>query len=169
VSLYTLSKGYGMASRRVGYMVIPDALWGAVNKIQDTLLICPPAVSQCAAVAALTVGSSWATNRLATLDTTRRRMREALGSDGLPVDVAEPEGAFYFFMRVRSDMDPMTLTERLVREHKVAVMPGSAFGASGCAIRVSYGALAPDTVAEGLGRLVTGLRVIVGQGREETR
>jgi aspartate/methionine/tyrosine aminotransferase len=169
VSLYSLSKGYGMASWRVGYMVIPDALWGAVNKIQDTLLICPPAVSQCAAVAAVTVGSSWATARLANLDATRRRMREALGAHGLPLDIAEPEGAFYFFMRVRSTMDPMTLTERLVREHKVAVMPGSAFGASGCAIRVSYGALAADTVAEGLGRLVTGLRAIVGQDREETR
>jgi aspartate/methionine/tyrosine aminotransferase len=80
----------------------------------------------------------------------------------MAVDLTVPDGAFYFFLRVHSTMDPMTLTERLVREHKVAVMPGSAFGAAGCAIRVSYGALDADTVTEGLSRLVTGLRTIVG-------
>ena len=45
-----------MASWRIGYMVVPDALNDAVNKIQDTILICPPAVSQHAALAALQVG-----------------------------------------------------------------------------------------------------------------
>jgi aspartate/methionine/tyrosine aminotransferase len=169
ISLYSLSKAYGMASWRVGYMVIPDALWSAVNKIQDTLLICPPAVSQRAAAAALTVGATWATDRLVGLNTTRRKMREALGAGGMPVDVIVPDGAFYFFMRVRSTMDPMTLTERLIREHKVAVMPGSAFGAAGCALRVSYGALDADSVAEGLTRLVTGLRTIVGEANMELR
>jgi aspartate/methionine/tyrosine aminotransferase len=169
ISLYSLSKAYGMASWRVGYMVIPDALWSAVNKIQDTLLICPPAVSQRAAAAALTVGATWATDRLVGLNTTRRKMGEALGAGGMPVDVIVPDGAFYFFMRVRSTMDPMTLTERLIREHKVAVMPGSAFGAAGCALRVSYGALDADSVAEGLTRLVTGLRTIVGEAKMELR
>ncbi len=162
ISLFSLSKAYGMASWRIGYMVIPDALWSAVNKIQDTLLICPPAVSQRAAAAALDVGASWATDRLAGLDATRRRMLEALSAEGMPVDVTVPNGAFYFFLRVHSTMDPMTLTERLIREHQVAVMPGTAFGAAGCAIRVSYGALDADTVAEGLGRLVSGLHAIVG-------
>ena len=56
ISLYSLSKAYGMASWRIGYMVIPEALSEAVNKIQDTILICPPAVSQHAAMAALEVG-----------------------------------------------------------------------------------------------------------------
>ena len=49
-----------MASWRIGYMVIPDALLEAVNKIQDTILICPPAVSQHAALAALDVGRAFA-------------------------------------------------------------------------------------------------------------
>ena len=53
ISLFSLSKAYGMASWRVGYMVVPDVLFEAVNKIQDTILICPPAVSQHAAMAAL--------------------------------------------------------------------------------------------------------------------
>ena len=57
LSLYSLSKAYGMASWRVGYMVVPEVLAEAINKIQDTLLICPPAASQRAALAALAVGA----------------------------------------------------------------------------------------------------------------
>jgi aspartate/methionine/tyrosine aminotransferase len=164
ISLHSLSKAYGMASWRVGYMVIPEALWSAVNKIQDTVLICPPVISQRAAAAALTVGATWATDRIEGLNATRQRMREALSAEGMPIDVTVPDGAFYFFVRVHSTMDPMMLTERLIREHQVAVMPGSAFGAAGCAIRVSYGALDAGTVAEGVARLVTGLRTIVSEG-----
>ena len=53
ISLYSLSKSYGFASWRIGYMVIPEGLFDAVNKIQDTILICPAAVSEVAALGAL--------------------------------------------------------------------------------------------------------------------
>ena len=56
ISLFSLSKAFGFASWRIGYMTIPEALFDAVNKIQDTNLICPAAVSQHAALAALDVG-----------------------------------------------------------------------------------------------------------------
>ena len=59
-------------------------------------------------------------------------------------------------------MDPMVLGERLIREHHVAVIPGPAFGMTeGCVFRVAYGALQKETVAEGIGRLVRGLRAIL--------
>src|SRR6266545_4276167 len=45
ISLYSLSKAYGFASWRIGYMVIPEHLFESVNKIQDTNLICPPQIS----------------------------------------------------------------------------------------------------------------------------
>jgi aspartate/methionine/tyrosine aminotransferase len=158
ISLYSLSKAYGMASWRIGYMVIPNALWDAVNKIQDTLLICAPSVSQVAAVAALGVGSAYAKDRLAGLDATRRKVHAALNSSEMPSAAPLSEGAFYFFVRVRTRLSPMALTERLIREHRVAVIPGSAFGDFGsCSIRVSYGALDANLVAEGLDRLVGGL------------
>jgi aspartate/methionine/tyrosine aminotransferase len=53
ISIFSLSKSYGFASWRIGYQVIPDHLFGAVNKVQDTVLICPPVVSQYAAVGAM--------------------------------------------------------------------------------------------------------------------
>ena len=159
ISLYSLSKAYGMASWRMGYMVIPELLWEAVNKIQDTLLVCPPLVSQHAAIAALRVGRSYCAAHVARLDQMRTMMKEALTAPGLPCEVPAARGAFYYFIDVRTSLDSLTLAERLIRMHKVAVIPGSAFGASdGCRIRVSYGALDAATAAEGASRLVNGLK-----------
>jgi aspartate/methionine/tyrosine aminotransferase len=163
ISLYSLSKAYGMASWRMGYMVVPVGLWDAINKIQDTLLICPPAVSQHAATAALLVGRAYAGTHLAELDGLRRLIFEALDDPAVPCDVPAADGAFYYLVRVHSTLDPLTLTERLIRRHQVAVIPGSAFGDAGCSIRISYGALRPESVAEGAGRLVRGLREECGK------
>jgi aspartate/methionine/tyrosine aminotransferase len=142
-------------------MVIPELLNEAVNKIQDTILICPPAVSQHAALAALEVGRSFAGAHLERLDRTRHAILDALSASDVPCDVPSPDGAFYYLVRVHSTMDSMTLSERLIREHKVATIPGSAFAdPSPCSIRISYGALDSDTVIEGLARLVGGLRSV---------
>jgi len=163
ISLFSLSKAFGMAGWRVGYLVVPQALSDAVGKIQDTLLICATVVAQHAAVAALEIGRAHAAAHLPALDRTRGRMLQALSAPGMPCDVVEPGGAFYYFLKVRTQLDAMTLTERLIREHRVAVTPGSAFGdRDGCAVRVSYGALDSETVAEGLGRLVAGLSALAG-------
>jgi aspartate/methionine/tyrosine aminotransferase len=161
ISLYSFSKAYGMASWRVGYMVIPEALNDAINKIQDTILICPPAASQHAAAAALQVGRSHARPHLERLDAMRRAIFESLGRPDVPCDVPSPDGAFYYLVRVHSTLDSMTLTERLIKEHRVATIPGSAFAdPSPCSIRISYGALDSDSIIEGLRRLVDGLRAL---------
>jgi aspartate/methionine/tyrosine aminotransferase len=76
--------------------------------------------------------------------------------------VPPAEGAFYCCLRVNAKADQMDVAERLIREHKVAVIPASAFGLTdGCYFRVAYGALEKATVAEGIGRLVDGLRRIL--------
>ena len=161
VSLYSLSKAYGMASWRIGYMVAPEVLAEAIHKIQDTLLICPPAASQRAALAALAVGAAYPRRYLSQLDGMRHTIYEALHDPAVPCDVPAVAGAFYYLIRVHSSLDSMTLVERLIREHKVATIPGSAFAASApCSIRISYGALEPQAVAEGVGRLVRGLRAL---------
>jgi aspartate/methionine/tyrosine aminotransferase len=160
-SLFSLSKAYGMASWRIGYMVVPEALNDAVHKIQDTILICPPAASQHAALAALAVGRAHAQPHIAGLDRTRRAIYDELTQAGMPCDVPSVDGAFYYLVRVHGALDSMTLTERLIREHRVATIPGSAFAdSSPCSIRISYGALDADSVIEGLHRLVSGLQAL---------
>jgi aspartate/methionine/tyrosine aminotransferase len=161
ISLYSFSKAYGMASWRVGYMVIPETLDDAINKIQDTILICPPAASQHAAAAALQIGCSHARPHLERLDAMRQAILESLRRPDVPCDVPSPDGAFYYLVRVHSTLDSMTLTERLIKEHRVATIPGSAFAdPSPCSIRISYGALDSDSIIEGLRRLVDGLRAL---------
>ena len=160
ISIYSLSKSYGMASWRIGYMVIPESLWNAVNKIQDTLLICAPAVSQRAALAALGVGRPYALDQLGALSTMRRLVGESLTRPGVPWHVAASSGALYYFVRLRSSRDPLEVCERLIREHQVAVVPGSAFGDNACSVRVSYGALDAETAREGAARLVGGLAAL---------
>ena len=163
ISLFSLSKAYGLASWRIGYMVIPHALWDAVNKIQDTIIICPPLVSQHVAAAALRAGRTYTNIHVERLNAIRAMMAEALSQPGVPCDVPPALGAFYYFLRVRSSMDALTMTERLIREHRVAVIPGSAFGASdGCHLRVSYGALDAGTAEEGIKRLVNGVKELAG-------
>jgi aspartate/methionine/tyrosine aminotransferase len=162
ISLYSLSKAYGMASWRVGYMVAPETLWSAINKIQDTLLICAPAVSQYAAVAALGVGREYAAAQLESLAGVRRLVFDALSDSQVPCEVPPAGGAFYYFLRVPSTMTPIALVERLIREHRVAAMPGSAFGdEQACSLRISYGALDRASVGEGIARLAAGLRALV--------
>ena len=163
ISLFSLSKAYGMASWRVGYMTIPELLWDAVNKIQDTNLVCPSGIAQQAALAAVQAGTTYAAPNLERLDHTRQLVYRELTRPDVPCDTPKSDGAFYYFVRVRSAMDPMQLVERLVREHKVSAMPGSAFGAAdGCFLRVSYGAVDEQMAAEGIARLTGGLRAIVG-------
>lgn len=163
ISLFSFSKAYGMAGWRVGYMAIPEHLLDAVRKIQDTNLICPTIAAQRAALGALEAGAGWCRERVREIGEVRRAVREGLAALGGLAEVPPAAGALYFLVRVRTSMGPLELVERLIREHRVAAIPGTAFGcARGCSIRVSYGALDRRTAAEGVGRLARGLRALCG-------
>ena len=160
ISLFSLSKAYGFAGWRVGYMAYPESLEAAMTKIQDTVLICPPISSQVAAAAALGVGRAYCEPYLKELAEVRQLVLSQLATLGPRVKVPLAEGAFYNFVQIDSPLDPMVVAERLIREHKVAVLPGMTFGIEGCYLRIAYGALKKETVAEGMGRLVRGLAAI---------
>jgi len=162
ICLYSLSKAYGLASWRIGYMVVPQRLVMPIRKAQDTILICPPVVSQAAAVGAMTAGPDYVRRWLGELGDVRRMVLEQLSAIGSYCTVPPTRGAFYFLLRIDTRKDPMDIVERLVREFAVAVIPGTTFGMTrGCYLRVSYGALEKQSVAEGIGRLVNGLNAIV--------
>lgn len=163
ISLFSLSKAYGFASWRIGYMVIPQRLATAIRKVQDTNLICPPVISQYAAVGALQVGADYARGYVEEMARARAAVLAELRSIEDICTVVPTQGAFYLLLRIAGGGDPLNLVERLVREHRVAAIPGSTFGIEdSCTLRVSYGALRATEVEEGIGRLVRGLRAIVG-------
>lgn len=162
ISLFSLSKAYGFASWRVGYMVIPESLTVAVRKAQDTILICPPVISQVAAVGALKAGPAYCRAQIDRVAQVRHRVLDELDAVRGFCTIPPALGAFYLLLRVDTPLDAMTVAERLVREFGVAVIPGTTFGIQqGCYLRVAYGALDADTIAEGIGRLVRGLKAIV--------
>jgi aspartate/methionine/tyrosine aminotransferase len=162
ISMYSLSKAYGFAGWRIGYLAYPEHLAVAMMKSQDTILCCPPVASQIAAAAALDVGRAYCDPYVRELAEIRHVVVDRLGALAPLATVPAADGAFYCLLKVNTEIDPLALAERLIREHRVAVVPGTAFGmADGCYFRVAYGALQKETVAEGIGRLVDGLRAIL--------
>ena len=169
-SLFSLSKAYGMAGWRVGYAAFPRQLMGALAKVQDTVLICPPQVSQRAALAALEAGPAWCRPRIAALGERRRQLLAAVAAareGGLAVELlGSPDGAFYGLLRVPCQLDGLGLVERLVLDHGVAALPGESFGLTTAGgrslLRLSYGMLDAAPLEEALGRLFRGLTALVG-------
>jgi aspartate/methionine/tyrosine aminotransferase len=154
-----LSKAYGFASWRIGYMVIPPHLLESVQKIQDTNVICAAVVSQYAALGALEAGKAYCQEQIAAIATVRELVLQQLNSIPHLCTVPPANGAFYFLLKVHTDLTSMELVERLIRDHRVATLPGSTFGLeTGCYLRVAYGALDKEMAIEGIGRLVEGLK-----------
>ena len=162
ISLYSLSKAYGFASWRIGYMVIPEHLLVPVKKIQDTILICPPVICQYGALGALQVGANYCREQIEAIASVRQLALESLKRlEGL-CTIAPADGAFYFLLKVHTQLGAFELAERLIQEHRVAVMPGTTFGMNdGCYLRVAYGALQKETAVEGIERLVRGIQSIL--------
>ena len=162
ISMFSLSKAFGFAGWRIGYVVYPAALVSAMMKSQDTILINPTMAAQVGAEAALRVGRSYAEPYVRELASIRDIVFSELNTLAPLARVPAADGAFYALMKVETALAPLALAERLIREHKVAVIPGDAFGMTGgCYFRVAFGALQKATVQEGIGRLVAGLQTLV--------
>lgn len=163
ISLFSLSKAYGFASWRIGYMVIPAHLFESVRKIQDTQLICPPVISQFAAVGAMEAGKAYFNEKFGVIRKSREIFQEALYEIRDICEAPRTSGAFYSLIKPKTRISSLALAERLIREFRVAVIPGEAFGMEDeCGLRVSFGTVDETTAREGIGRLVKGLTEIVG-------
>ncbi len=167
ISLYSLSKAYGFASWRIGYMVLPQQLYAAVLKAQDTNLICPPGISQYAATAILRDAPDYWQGKVKTLARVRKDVLNALTELGQLVEIPPAEGALYVLLRVNArDTTDLDLARRLIRDYGVAVIPGVAFGLKGdCFLRISYAGVVENSVSAGIKRLVQGIFAIVGNRR----
>ncbi len=162
LSFYSFSKNYGMASWRVGYVVYPADLFDAMNKVQDTNLICAPVASQLLALRALEQGRGLVMPRVADLARVRAQVFEALAGLGDLVHFPRTQGAFYVLMRLPGVAEPLAFNRAMTERHKVATIPGFAFGLTDTARwnyqRLSYGALDGATVAEGVQRFVAAVK-----------
>ena len=175
VTLKSLSKAYGMAGWRVGFMAVPAAFTAALAKVQDTVLISPPRLMQRAALAALAAGPAWCRPRIAALGERRAQLVAAVAgaqSRGLPVRLqAEPDGAFYGLLaldrRAAGDLTGDLLMRRLVQDHRVAAVAGESFGfpAVEPVLRLSYGLLGGAELDQALRRLFAGISALLAAPR----
>ena len=102
----------------------------AMMKVHQYTIMCAPTMSQVAALEALTSGDPDVERMVTEYDHRRRLIVKGLNDIGLPC--FEPKGAFYAFPSIKSTgMTSEEFAEKLLREEKVAVVPGSAFGRSG--------------------------------------
>lgn len=162
ISLYSFSKAFGFAGWRVGYMVIPSSLFASLKKIQDTILISPPIVSQIAALGALSAPSEYIKNNLEEIIASRNICLEYLNKTDFLQTPATSEGAFYIFIKLNSENNDFKIAQQLIEQYGVATIPGSAFeAASGTYLRISYGALTRDTVSDGIKKLIRGLQTLL--------
>lgn len=152
ITLGGFSKDYAMTGWRIGYAAAPaDTLQGLLRIHQYTIMSAPT-TAQAAALAALQVGESYVQEMLAEYDRRRKLIVGGLNRLGLPT--FEPLGAFYAFPKITlTGMDDETFAQLLLEEEKVAVVPGSAFGAGGDGfVRCSY-ATAYEKIEEALRRI----------------
>lgn len=162
ISLYSLSKAYGFAGWRVGYMVIPASLFASLRKVQDTILISPTIISQYAAIGAHQAPYSYIRKNLQIIMQSRQICLDAINGTNLLKHPATSEGAFYLFITLDTNKDDLTIAKQLIQQYQVATIPGSAFEAEGGSyLRISYGALTSETVTKGIDKLIQGLNSIL--------
>ncbi|TRZ55089.1 pyridoxal phosphate-dependent aminotransferase [archaeon] len=157
LSFHSFSKSYGMPGFRVGYVSGPRELIEAITKIHPYTTLCSPTVSQEAALAALNGPQKWVDRIVGDYDRRKKfivkRLNEIRG-----FHCFEPDGAFYAFPRIDFKLSGKKMTslqfcEWLLKEAKVACVPGNEFGKFGEGfVRFSY-ATAFDKIEEAMKRV----------------
>ena len=124
------SKSYAMTGWRIGYMAANQEFIRAVTKIHQYTMLCVPTMAQMAAIEGLKHGESEVENMIQEYDRRRRIMLKRLREIGLTC--FESKGAFYAFPSIKATgMKSEEFAEELLREEKVAVVPGFVFGQCG--------------------------------------
>ena len=158
------SKSHAMTGWRLGYACGPAEILSQMTKLHQYAIMCAPTNSQYAAVEALKNGDEDVAMMRESYDQRRRFLVHTLREMGL--SCFEPYGAFYIFPSIQEfGMTSEEFATRFLMEEKVAVVPGTAFGACGEGfLRISY-AYSLEDLKEATGRLarfVTKLRAEKG-------
>ena len=146
------SKAFAMTGWRLGYALAPAPIMKQMIKIHQFAIMCAPTTSQYAAIEAMKNGDEDVNAMCESYNQRRRLMVDHFRKMGL--SCFEPKGAFYVFPCIKkTGMTSDEFCEALIKEERVAVVPGTAFGSSGEGfVRCSY-AYSVDTLKEALTRI----------------
>jgi len=154
ITLNGFSKAYAMTGWRIGYLCAPKELCEAALKIHQYVMLCAPVMGQVGALEAIRSAEEDKNSMVNEYRLRRNMFVAGLNRIGLPCHV--PEGAFYAFPSVKgTGLSDVEFAERLLKEQRVAVVPGSVFGEGGeDHIRCAY-AISRSGLSEALGRMET--------------
>jgi len=146
------SKAYSMTGWRMGYLCAPKEIVAAMTKLHQYGIMSAPTTSQYAAIEAMRNGDEDIAEMKEEYDARRRFLVDGFRKLGL--ECFEPKGAFYTFPCIKSTgLSSEEFCERLIREERVAVIPGTAFGPGGEGyVRACYAA-SMENLAEALKRI----------------
>jgi aminotransferase len=146
------SKNYAMTGWRAGFAAAPADILRGLLRVHQYTIMSAPTMSQVASLEAIRNGSQHVEAMRQEYDRRRKLIVNGLNKLGMPT--FEPHGAFYAFPSIaQSGMDDETFSQKLLEEERVAVVPGSAFGAGGAGfVRCSY-ATAYEKIEEALHRM----------------
>jgi aminotransferase len=152
ILLNGLSKSHAMTGWRIGYALGDPALIGAMTKIHQYTMLCAPIMAQMASIEALQRGDEEMQKMKHEYDLRRRLF--VSGLDRIGLTCFEPQGAFYAFPSIQgTGMTSEEFAEGLLKDQKVAVVPGNVFGQSGEGfLRCSY-ATSREELIEALDRM----------------
>ncbi|HPX46785.1 MAG TPA: aminotransferase class I/II-fold pyridoxal phosphate-dependent enzyme, partial [Treponemataceae bacterium] len=121
-------QAFAMTGWRIGYLACPADLMAQVHKLHQYSTICAPIMSQYAALEGLRNAADEVEKMRVSYQQRRNLLMHAFTDIKLPV--AEPEGAFYIFPDIRkTGLTSEEFATKMINEYKVAVVPGTAFGA----------------------------------------
>ncbi len=154
-----LSKSHAMTGWRIGFLFAPENINKHILKVHQYNVTCATSIAQMAALEALTIGINDALPMKEAYLERRNYVYDRLNKMGL--DVQNPDGAFYFFVKIPfNDISSFDFCLSMVKEEKVAVVPGSAFSSYGEGyFRLSF-ACSMETLEEGLNRIETYLKKV---------
>lgn len=152
IYLNGFSKAYAMTGWRIGYAIGPKEVISAMTKIHQYTMLSAPTIAQFAAIEAIQNGQNSVHQMCDEYKRRRNLVVNSLNRIGLKCNM--PQGAFYVFCCVKSTgLTEIEFASRLLKQEKVAVVPGTAFGASGKGyIRISY-ASSMDNLKEAISRI----------------
>ncbi|KAL3801561.1 hypothetical protein ACHAWO_001366 [Cyclotella atomus] len=139
ITINGFSKSHAMTGFRLGYLAAPSKYAKAASVLQGQITSCASSVSQAAGVAALQVEEEWFDNNVEVMKQKRNYVLGELSKMKNVSVTVPPNGAFYVLPDVSSyyDGDDTQLCLDLLKEKKLALVPGSSFGAAGT-VRISY-------------------------------
>ena len=149
IHIGSFSKNFGLSGWRIGYLMLPKFLIKHYIKLQDTIMISPPTVSQLLVDFLIKNGINLVFQHMQDLIESRNLILRKIEESDL-FEVKPSTGAFYFFVKLQSAINSTTFCKKLASEANLIIIPGNVFGKPYTQfVRFSHGTLKKPTIEKG--------------------